>query len=140
MRKTSVSRDPGIAAPRLEYPLSTNVSSPVQAVSKRRSRLRAQGRPEVDVRSNSYFQDDLVVSDNESEYKELDDQSDAASELSLRVGKPRELRRRRLGPPITTDEKLERLNSIHQMVIEEFMHHAIGLSRKVCSPKAQKSP
>ena len=110
------------------------MSSPVQAASKRRKRLRAQGRPKFDVRSNSYCQDDLVVSDNESEYNVLDDQSDAASELSLEVGKPRELRRRRLGPPITADEKLERLNSIHQMVIEEFMHHAIGLSRKVCSP------
>ena len=132
--KAPVSRSTGVTASRQDYPLSTNVSSPVQAASKRRNLLKVKGQPELDLYSNGYSRDDFCVSDNGTAYSGPDDESDWGFEPSREVGKTRETRKRQLGPPITTDEKLESLNPTHQMVVVEFMHHAIELSRKVSSP------
>jgi len=133
--KPPVSRATGVAASRHEYPLSTNVSSPIQAASKRRKLPKAQAQKGLGLHSNGYVQDDFVVSDNESAYNTSEDRSDAGRGLIQAIGTSREIRKRKLGPPITTDEKLERLNSLHQMVVVEFMHDALALGRKVSSLK-----
>lgn len=62
-----------------------------------------------------------------------EDQSDAGMDLIQDTGRSRATRKRQLGPPITTDEKIERLSPLHQMVLVEFMHDAMDLSRKVSS-------
>ncbi len=115
--------------------MSTNVSSPIQAASKRRKMPKAQAQTGLGLHSKGYVQDDFVISDNESAYNMSENQSDAGTELIQDIGTSRAMRKRQLGPPITTDEKIERLNSLHQMVVVEFIHDAIALSRKVRSPK-----
>lgn len=130
-KKVSATRAPGLAAARQEHPLSTDVSSPVQSTSKRRNPQRAQAQPRSDLRTNEYSQDDFVRSDNENECNEFDDQSERDFEL---IGEFEEIgrsRKRPIGPPITTDDKFEKLNPVHQMIVVDFMHAAIILSRKV---------
>lgn len=131
MKHPPVSRATGVAASRQEYPLSTNVSSPVQAASKRRKMPKAPAQTGLGLHSKANVQDDFVASDNESAYNMSEDQSDAGVELMRDIGTSRAMRKRQLGPPIETDEKIETLSPLHQMVLVEFMHDAMDLSRKV---------
>lgn len=73
---------------------------------------------------NEYVRDDFVIRDGEDrEPSEMDDEDDAFEPIRV-AGKPERSRRRQLGPPITTDEKLDQLNEIHRMIVEDFVHHA----------------
>ena len=47
------------------------------------------------------------------------------------AGKPSKERKRKLGPPITGDGKLNGLNHIHLMVVEDFMAYAKEECQKV---------
>ena len=99
------------------------MSSPVQAVSRRR---KAQATSEDDVfemHQNGYLCDDFVVSDGEGHSIETTDDDDAFEPIR-EAGKPRQSTKSQLGPPITVDEKLSKLNPTHQMVLDDFMHHA----------------
>ena len=79
---------------------------------------------------NGYIRDDFVVSDDEGRtFEETDDE--VPFEPVREAGKPQELSKRRLGPPITTDEKLARLNDTHRMVVDDFMVHAKKECEKV---------
>lgn len=133
-RPASKSKSTGARAARRDYPQSTNVSSPVQAASRRRQVLHEWDDPKTEhvLHRNGYARDNFVVSDDEAYNSEVNDEEGEEDFGSIReAGKPQRTTRRRLGPPITTDEKLERLNSTHRMFVEDFMIHARKMSNDV---------
>ena len=124
-----------MAASRLDYPTSTNVSSPVQAVSRRRVKQNSNAQPELQLLKNGYCRDDFVVDDDDEEgpLLETEDESEDGFGPIREKEQSQNISKRSLGPPITIDEKLERLNSIHGMVVEDFLQSAKELSQKVSS-------
>lgn len=78
--------------------------------------------------------DSFVVADGESEV--MQDDSEDGFEPLREAGKPRDRPKRQLGPPITIDEKLEELNSIHRAVVEDFLIHA----KKKCKEVSLEGP
>ncbi len=132
-KKVSKKRETGVAASRPD-PTSTNVSSPVQAASLRRIKQRSNAQPRLDLHRNIHRHDDDVVDDDEDgSLNETDDESEDGFAPIREMGKSRRVSKRPLGPPITIDEKLEKLNSIHRMVVENFLQDAKELSQKVIS-------
>ena len=123
----------GVSASRREHPQSTNVSSPVQAAAQRR-----RGRNIVQEdglhRHLEYQRDDFVVSDNDPAFEESDEE-DSSFEARPH-GKSKLAKKRQLGPPITTDEKMEGLNETHRMVVEDFVVNAKKECDKVISQEA----
>lgn len=92
---------------------------------------------------NGYSCDDFVVNDDEN--GSLDETEDGSEDgfgfAPIREkGQSRGIPRKPLGPPITIDEKLERLNPIHEMVVENFLRNAKELSQKVSFPQYQHQP
>lgn len=139
---------------RVDYPPSTNVSSPVQAASRR----RAVPPSKVATLKHGYVKDDFVVEEDDSEdaFEELiptarqrgnnrrvahesSDESDENFGPVREAGKPQRCKKRNLGPPITTDEKLESLNPIHRHVVEGFVAEAQKRSEKILFMKNLKS-
>ena len=70
---------------------------------------------------NEYSHHDFVISDND--YAESDDESDYF-EAVREAGKPERSKARKLGPPITIDEKLEGVDPAHRFVIDDFLIRA----------------
>lgn len=134
-KQTIKKRETGVAASRLDYPASTNVSSPVQAVSRRRVKQNTNAQPEPQIHKNGYCHDDFVVDDDDDEgpLLETEDESEDGFGPIREKEQSQNTSKRSLGPPITIDEKLERLNSIHRMVVEDFLQNAKELSQKVSS-------
>ena len=89
-------------------------------------------RLELGLRSDLHGRNDTLEDDEEdSPFQETEDESeDGFAPIRVRR-QPRNASRRSLGPPITIDEKLERLNDIHRMVVEDFLSNAKELSQKV---------
>lgn len=71
-----------------------------------------------------------MVSDND--FQESEDGSETQFESIREAGASPRSKKRKLGPPITIDEKLERLNETHRIVIEEFLLYAKRESDNVC--------
>ena len=88
-----------------KYPASTFVSSPVQAMSRRRLVRKANLK---------------VLAEDSSEG---DDEVSGFEPVRDR-GAPSTDKERHLGPPITDDEKLARLNPTHRHVLDDFMGNA----------------
>lgn len=133
-KPASKPKSTGVQAALRDYPQSTNVSSPIQAASRRRQVLREWEDPKTErtLHRNGYARDNFVISDDEAYNSEGNDaEGDEGFESIREAGKPKRTTRRQLGPPITTDEKLERLNLTHRMVVEDFMVHARRLSNNV---------
>lgn len=127
-----------MAASRPDHPASTNVSSPIQAATRSRVEQWGNGPPERDVHGNGDYNDDFVVDDDEDGLShETDDESEDGFGPIRENGQSRSVAKTPLGPPITIDEKLERLNDIHRMVVEEFLRNAKELSQKVSFPTHQ---
>lgn len=136
----------GVQGSRTEYPPLTNVSSPVQAESRRRTIPRSKTTV-----SNDYYEEDAdaVDDDSASAFEEpprirrlqrrnerqttREDVEDSDQDFGLvrEAGRPRPSKKRDLGPPITVDEKLESLNPIHRHVVEGFMVEAKRQSDQV---------
>ena len=113
-------RGNGTAVSRLEYPISTNISSPIQVASRRRvEHQRPYAKPTSHL--NGYSHDDFVVSDNNC--PDSDDESDYFESVR-EAGKPERSKARQLGPPITIDEKLEGVDPAHRFVIDDFLVRA----------------
>lgn len=96
--------------------------------------MREWDDPKTDriLHRNGYARDNFVISDDEAYQSEGNDQEgDDDFETIREAGKPQRTTRRQLGPPITTDEKLERLNPTHRMVVEDFMVRARKVSNNV---------
>lgn len=71
-----------------------------------------------------------MVSDND--FQESEEDSEDQFESIREAGISPRSKKRKLGPPITIDEKLERLNETHRIVIEEFLLYAKRESDNVC--------
>ena len=117
---------------RKDYPQSTNVSSPLQTSSRarRRSRAKSPFAEQSTSLKHGYKRDDFVVSDHDNQETEASDYDDSFEPVR-EAGKPAQLRQHRLGPPITTDEKIDQLNETHRMVVEDFMVSAKKECEKV---------
>ena len=134
-KKVSNKRETGVAASHPDHPTSTNVSSPIQAASRRRVKQKGSAQTELALHRNGYFGDNLVVDDNEDGlFNETEDGSEDGFGPIREKGQSRNVPKRPLGPPITIDDKLERLNPIHAMVVEDFLQNAKELSQKVNFP------
>jgi bloom syndrome protein len=103
-----------------EHPDSTNVSSPVQAMSRRQ-----RGR---NFRTAQPIEEEEFDDDYDDEYEEEDDDGFAPIR---EIGKSVRKEDRTLGPPITGDQKLSNLDFIHKLVLEHFMTRAKEECRKV---------
>ena len=77
-----------------------------------------------DLHDNGYERNDFVVSDGEGQSPEESDDEDDAFEPVREAGELARSKKRQLGPPITTDEKLDGLSENHRLVVEDFVHHA----------------
>ncbi len=114
-------RGTGPCGPRPDYPLSTNVSSPIQAASRRRVAEQKKPNSKFNSGLNGYACDEFVLSDNGG----LDSEDESDYFESIReAGKPEKSKIRKLGPPITIDEKLNGVDSSHRLVIEDFLFRA----------------
>lgn len=82
------------------YPQSTMVSSPIQSAHDRRQARSQQRSKRVDDSST-------------------DDESDGFEPLRV-AGRPRNDTGHEVGPPITIDQKMERLDHLHRAVVEDF--------------------
>ena len=129
-------RDTRVAASRPDYPTSTNVSSPVQAASRRRAKQNEKPATSLDLHKFDYedpLDNDFMMEDEEDDAvveTEEDDFEEAFEPLRVK-GKLRNITKRALGPPITIDEKIERLSEIHQNVVEGFLITAKQYSQEV---------
>ena len=131
-KKASTKRETGVAVSLSDCPASTNVSSPVQAASRRRVLQKKNPQPELELHRSVYCHDDFVVDDGEDgSFRETEDESEDGFSPIREKGQSRSVPKRPLGPPITIDEKLGRLHHIHRMVVEDFLQNAKDLSQKV---------
>jgi bloom syndrome protein len=137
-RKTARPKGATKASNSKDYPLSTNVSSPVQSSSQRRAMRNVGNIVNVsDMHQNGYAKDDFVVSDNEDDEFDATDDEDAFEPIR-EASKPCRSRQRPLGPPITADRTLDDLNETHLAIVEEFMMIAKDEGQKVrSSPKSR---
>lgn len=121
-----------MAASKHEYPLSTNVSSPVQDASRRRNQEHRRLSTDTGLHQNGYARDDFVISDDDADaLNDSDEASDDAFEDVRDTRKPGISKTRQLGPPITVDNKLKKLNATHRYVVDDFLIRAKKESEKV---------
>jgi len=127
----------GVAAAQREYPLSTNVSSPIQAISRRRVARPAHHDEESELHPNGYYRDSFVVPDNDFDDDDYEDEEFEPVRVAGRASK--KAARRGLGPPITVDEKMDSLNSTHRMVVEDFLTHATQECQRILLSKSLRA-
>ena len=131
-KKASTKRETGVAGSLSDGPASTNVSSPVQAASRRRVLQKSNPQPELELhRSVDCHDHSANDGGDDGSYMETENESEDGFSPIKEKGQSRSAVKRPLGPPITIDEKLERLHSIHRMVVENFLLNAKDLSQKV---------
>lgn len=125
--KTSGANQTGVAAART-LPFSTNVSSPIQAVSKRRKNTSFMNdEAEEDAfdpvprYANGYARDSFIVPDDE------DDDFVPVRE----TGKVKQKKSRQLGPPITNDNVMDKLSESHRELVEMFVFNAHDQAKKI---------
>lgn len=128
--KKSKQRDKGASAARQEYPQSTNVSSPMQAATKRRVTKRTQVLGAAALQPNRHVRGASRMSDDASSCYHPGEDSEDAFEPTSELQSIRE-QKRKLGPPITIDEKLKSLDSTHRMVVDDFMVQAATENERV---------
>ena len=127
INKPTKKRGTGVAAAYPDYPASTNVSSPIQAASRHRAKQKYKESIACDLHRNQYTEEDFVV--NDDDLADSEDESDDFEPVRKK-GASRSSNKRRLGPPITVDEKMESLNEIHQIIVENFLDRAKQQSQK----------
>ena len=145
--KTKPKKNAGIDSLRQREPLlSTNVSSPMQAASKiemksARALRKIEGHvasganehnPRPQGRLDSYTHDDFCVSD--SSYCEYSCSEAKKTAGSKRASRPRKRQLHRLGSPIASDPKMDNINAIHRMVVEDF----VQLAKEKCDEIVMK--
>ena len=86
-------------------------------------------------KSPIFFHQDKDESDGDFdvnlEDSETDDSSSDGFDEAFEVGKSSMKVTRTLGPPITVDEKMEKLDEIHRMVVDDFVVEAKKIGRNV---------
>ena len=117
-----------------EPPLSTNVSSPIQAASSRR---KASKPRQAEMHANGYQRDEFVISDPEDDnYAETDEDGFSDGFEPIRVaGQRRREMTRALGPPITSDHIMESLNVTHRMFVDSFIGSAREKAKEIALNK-----
>jgi bloom syndrome protein len=97
------------------HPQSTMVSSPVQSAQDRRlDRFQYTGPPVENLSG--------------------DDDSDGFEPIRV-TGKSRRTNTHEMGPPITSDQRLDRLDHMHRVVVEDFQEHAKIMLQDVSSQR-----
>lgn len=86
------------------YPQSTMVSSPVQSAQNRRL-------------------DRFQYNESSVEQFSIGDDSDGFEPIRV-AGRSRRTNTHEMGPPITSDQKLDQLDHMHRVVVEDFQEHA----------------
>ncbi|KXX77467.1 ATP-dependent DNA helicase hus2/rqh1 [Madurella mycetomatis] len=124
-------------------PPSTNISSPVLAVSKKRKAKSALSTfvdeedeetgygSSRDLRGNGYKRDHFVVSDNEAEQEEEEEEEEEEAfepvpHRRLASTRQRQQTLNELGPPISRDTRLEEagIDDIHLDIVQVFVDKA----------------
>lgn len=107
-----------------DMPLSTYVSSPVPGRAGRAKTLGSKARATKQViTENSESDEDFIGSDDDSE--------DGFAPVRVQNRQTKLTRTKQLGPPITTDEKLDKLPEVHKMVLEDFVAAAKDVCKKL---------
>jgi len=119
--RNKLGHDTGVKAAADDYPTSTNVSSPLQPRSGRRLVRRDELDPSDDAASEE-DEDDIVHH----------------FEPVRKAGMPRPGKRRSVGPPITTDDKIADLNHIHRHILEDFVETAKKALDKIVIMKSMR--
>lgn len=137
----------GAAAASHDYPQSTNVSSPIQQAARRRN---ARAQPALDARAahaHGLHDGDIDVPDGNDDDdlyggafdEEAEETSDDGFDPVRIAGRPRRPARPPLGPPITMDEKMDRLNEIHRAVVEDFVGQANREGERIRSDRGLRA-
>lgn len=113
-----------------DQPQSTNVSSPLQQVKKRRTARNRQPAGDTTSRYNGYADDSFVVSVNQVSDDDSDESEGFEPVRQLRTHKDDP--HSGLGHPITSDDTMSALNEIHRIVVEGFVRGAKSLGEEVC--------
>lgn len=130
--KTSGANQTGVAAART-LPFSTNVSSPIQAVSKRRKKASSvddEAEAEQDAfdppprYANGYARDSFIVPDDEED-------DDFVPVRETGKAKTKQKKGRELGPPITNDNVLDQLSESHRELVDMFVFNAHDQAKKI---------
>ena len=118
-----------------ELPLSTNVSSPIQAATTRKKASKSTNKStRGEMHANGYCRDNFVISDLESNnHADSDDEgsSEGAFEPVRVKGQPRRERTKNLGPPITSDKLMDSLDDIHRVLVDSFVDGAREEAKKL---------
>ncbi|KAH9819394.1 ATP-dependent DNA helicase hus2/rqh1-like [Teratosphaeria destructans] len=124
------------AGSKVHLPISTNVSSPVQAASHRKT-TRQPTR--TGVRANGYQRDNFVVSDPEDDDYAHDDDEDESDAFEP-IGEPGhthlERRKRDVGPPIRSDNVMDGLDKSHRYIVDDFLRRAKDETSKLVQEKS----
>ena len=124
----------------LDMPLSTNISSPVQAVAKGKTAgKRGQGA----LHANGYKRDTFVVPDADNEGDDYHDPGDGSSSdgfAPVREAGTRQVQMPRdLGPRIESDATMEDLDDIHRSIVDNFVETAREKAKAIMMEKSLRS-
>jgi len=122
-----------------EYPLSTNVSSPIRAPKRRILQDYTYQAHEKSTRGKprKSYANDFVVGDDEEDVdwqaEDDDDDDDVGAFEPIRVrGRPRDYSPTKLSSePITIDERRAKLTDTHNDIINNFLLEARNLGKKL---------
>ena len=114
----------------IELPMSTNVSSPVQAVSRRK---QAKQPAQRELPAKGYGHDRFVVDDeNDDDYEDDDlDENDGFEPVREAGRATRQMPKRQAARPITSDLTMDNLNDIHRLIVDDFVQHAKSINSKL---------
>lgn len=115
-----------------EFPISTNVSSPVPAISRKKARP-SPARKELNLAS--YLHDDFVVPDDSEETE-----SDAFEPPRSASPTSRKQTSRNAGRAITSDDVMDGLNDVHRAVVDHFVDRAKEIAREIMSKQDVRTP
>lgn len=120
------------------FPMSTNVSSPLQAASRRN---RASREDLVSGGLKQYEYDGFVVPDAmDDEYGDSDGEySDDAFEPVRIAGQNRSAKSKVMGPPIKSDTAMDHLDDVHQGVVMDFLERGRQEGRKIMINKSLRA-
>merc|ERR1712130_745516 len=99
----------------------------VRAASSRRT-TKQSDRSRNALHPNGYLKDNFVLSDPEDEDYAEDD-SDSFETMGFPterygISRPTVRGKRELGPPIQSDDQMERLDDIHRSIVDNFVFEA----------------
>lgn len=128
-RKTPAKRKTRRKAAGADTLASTNVSSPAQIIPKANLSSR-KGKQAARTSPTNIDSDAEFVVNDDHEPTTCDD-SDPAFDDVPHTMRSKAASKSRLGPAITVDEKLNDLNEIHRMVVEQFVDFAKDKRKQV---------